>query len=70
MKKYVFIAVLLGLFTLCQSCEKDEVREENPEGWETSLRIKNATGQNFRELLPPELFLNLIMGIFKISTIR
>jgi len=55
MKKYVFIAVLLGLFTLCQSCEKDEVREENPEGWETSLRIKNATGQNFRELLPPRI---------------
>jgi hypothetical protein len=52
MKKNVFFVMFTCTLLLTVSCSEKGSEPLNPEDPETSLRIKNATGQNFRELLP------------------
>lgn len=53
MKKYVFIAMVSCALLSTVSCGNNGSEPSGPEDSKTSLRIKNATGQNFRELIPP-----------------
>lgn len=55
MTKSMFAVMVLCVFLLMESCSEDVSKPLNTEDPETSLRIKNATGQNFRELIPPVL---------------
>ena len=53
MKKYILIILITCTLLLTESCSKNEYEPIDTENTKTSLRIKNATGKNFLELIPP-----------------
>jgi hypothetical protein len=55
MKMDNFLVMVSCMALLTGSCGKNGTEPISTENTKTSLRIKNATGKNFRELIPPAI---------------